>query len=752
MGISGLLRILKSIQKPCHLSEFEGKTLGVDAYGWLHRGIVTCATELAIGKPTKRFVDSAMHRVRMLQHFGVIPFLIFDGDHLPGKATTEEDRAKRREESRKAGLSLLHAGKSSQAHNEFQKSIDVTPEMARQLIDELRKHNVQYVVAPYEADSQMVYMEGKGIIDGIISEDSDLLVFGARCLLTKLDQYGNCIEVNKKDFSACTEINLAGWSDVAFRQMAILSGCDYLASVNKMGLKTAYRMLRRYKTVEKVIQMLRFDGNFKVPDDYLESFRQAELTFLHQRVFCPISMEVVLHTQPTEPLDLDKMTYIGAHVEPKIAQGVATGDLHPMTKQPIIVVKNNQIIADQATHSGTRIKHRSISSTPDLGKCSTITAFFKARTPLAELDPNCFTPSPRQSLISERSPRTLLSRSVPQPNRNRLSAEAHHIGSGILPMTQCASISNASPRPRKKARLCDDTEYGMCDSVALCSSRFFSSQTPQSSPTSGKPSIQGMEDAKIFSDDSIEEAMLSLPSTSLSFESNESLDRTIDINCSEDNDSKFCESPPTVASSLVEQYKFSSSSAPAKEVWLNKLTLPPPKLDLQETLNDQQPNIAQPKIENLQNKFSEVPDATSSVSNANTLPGQISVMPPHRPSLKKQRLTPLQSISASVKNRMRLSLKPLGDPIGIVVDRPRGVSTGGDNSPLKTKFHRKGSVTPVSNSQGTSESLDKILLGTTMGSEDLVIHDSEDEALSPIESCQNSSNFGMDIQSFMYSK
>ena len=74
-----------------------------------------------------RFVDFAMHRVRMLQHFGVIPFIIFDGDYLPSKAATEADRAKRREESKRAGLELLNAGKTSQAYLEFQKAVDVTP-------------------------------------------------------------------------------------------------------------------------------------------------------------------------------------------------------------------------------------------------------------------------------------------------------------------------------------------------------------------------------------------------------------------------------------------------------------------------------------------------------------------------------------------------------------------------------------------------------------------------------------------------
>lgn len=170
-----------------------------------------------------RFVDFAMHRVRMLQHFGVIPYLVFDGDYLPSKAATETDRAKRREESKNLGLELEKAGKVTQAYSEFQKAVDVTPEMARQLIDELKKNGVQYVVAPYEADAQMVYLETKGIISAILSEDSDLLVFGAKCLLTKLDQYGNCIEINKANFCGVREISLTGWSDVEFRRMAILS-------------------------------------------------------------------------------------------------------------------------------------------------------------------------------------------------------------------------------------------------------------------------------------------------------------------------------------------------------------------------------------------------------------------------------------------------------------------------------------------------------------------------------------------------
>lgn len=52
--VLGLLPLLKSIHKPCNLKKFAGQTIGVDAYGWLHRGTVACAIDLALGKPTTK--------------------------------------------------------------------------------------------------------------------------------------------------------------------------------------------------------------------------------------------------------------------------------------------------------------------------------------------------------------------------------------------------------------------------------------------------------------------------------------------------------------------------------------------------------------------------------------------------------------------------------------------------------------------------------------------------------------------------
>ena len=150
MGIGGLLPLLKSIQVQQHLSEFGGKTVAVDAYVWLHRGVFTCATELATGKPTSkcvysaytttcrlilcRYVDYFMQRVRLLRHHGITPYIVFDGGPLPAKRGTEVERRARRADHKAKGDSLARQGRQKEAREYYCKSVDVTPQMAFQVI------------------------------------------------------------------------------------------------------------------------------------------------------------------------------------------------------------------------------------------------------------------------------------------------------------------------------------------------------------------------------------------------------------------------------------------------------------------------------------------------------------------------------------------------------------------------------------------------------------------------------------------
>ncbi|KAH6637499.1 exonuclease-like protein [Boeremia exigua] len=511
MGISGLLPLLKSIHKPCNLKKFAGQTIGVDAYGWLHRGTAACAIDLALDKPTTKHIDFCMHRVRMLIHFGVTPYLVFDGDNLPSKAGTEKDRRERRKEGKRLGLELLKVGKTSQAQLELQKAVDVTPEMARAFIEELKAINVQYIVAPYEADSQMVYLERKGIVDGILSEDSDLLVFGAKCLITKLDKYGDCVEINRNHFTACREISLVGWSDADFRRMAILSGCDYLPGIGGLGLKTAYRMLRKHKTVERLVKAAQFDGKLKVPAGFMADFDQAEKTFLYQWVFCPVENRLVNLTPLVDGVDVADMPYLGEEVLAHLAAGVARGDLYPRTKLPMAVAAKStprSKVFGASRRTSTNIQ------TPDLKGTKSIDSFFKAkRTPLAELDPNIFTPSPSQQVLMEqqRNNTGWVAVPVPRSQSSRLSLPS----TAPQPARRITSDPTGRRRsapPSKRQRLCSDSLPGTpsASGEGVVRSQFFASTMPEPSP-SIRPTKKGRRRTEggfeLYSDDSLGEAM-----------------------------------------------------------------------------------------------------------------------------------------------------------------------------------------------------------------------------------------------------
>ncbi|CAA7264284.1 unnamed protein product [Cyclocybe aegerita] len=334
---------LKSIQVTRHLSEFKGKTIAVDAYVWLHKGLYSCATELATGKKTHKYVNYAMHRVRLLKHHGIEPYIVFDGGPLPAKKGTEKERKQKRDENLARGNALAAQGKHSQAREYYTKCVDITPQMAFQFIKALRAESVQYVVAPYEADAQLAYLERVGLADAILTEDSDLLVFGCKNVLYKLDVVASTVvSISRADFGSVsassadpTSISLIGWSDVQFRAMAILSGCDYLPSIPGVGLKTANSLLRKWKTPEQVVRALSLEGKKAVPIGYWKQYQLAEKCFLHQRVYCPLAERLVHWTDVAGDWSDEFDAYVGGDMEPTLAKQIALGDADPETRLPM---------------------------------------------------------------------------------------------------------------------------------------------------------------------------------------------------------------------------------------------------------------------------------------------------------------------------------------------------------------------------------------------------------------------------------
>lgn len=457
MGIQGLLPQLKNIQNPVTLRRYEGQTIGIDGYAWLHRASCSCAYELAMNKPTEKYLQFFIKKLGMLRSFKIQPYLVFDGDGIGVKKETESKRRERRDESKIIAKRLWESGEKRNAMEYFQKCVDVTPEMAKCVIDYCKTQGIPYVVAPFEADAQMVYLEKNGFIQGIISEDSDLLIFGCQRLITKLNDFGECIEICREDFHKLPyKFPLSRLSDQEIRTMVCLAGCDYTSGIPKVGLVTAVKLVQRFRTLERILLHIQREGKLRIPPEFVPEYELANFAFQYQRVFCPLKRKIVTLTDiPQDLLHCEKLYQcIGNVVHRKTAvkqcvveddeihhnmhELAAMGDLNPYNFQRKLVNREQKL---QLT-SKSEIPIPITSSAISVQTKPAIDSFFKkVETSAAQKKPQPIIPpmgveSKSDVTVKRRKLSATTSSTAEEPNTSKFFGPRKNLGTPTTPPTR----------------------------------------------------------------------------------------------------------------------------------------------------------------------------------------------------------------------------------------------------------------------------------------------------------------------------
>lgn len=345
MGVSGLLPLLRSVTTEVSLDKYRGCKAGIDAHGWMHKAGHFCAKGLLNSPPDlsalRKLSEWILRRIKMVQHYGITPVLVFDGARLPMKQTKEASRQMSREQSLKKAREIESSVGSQAAFQYYSKALDITPFMVWFVIQELKKEDIDYLVAPYEADAQLAYLEKIGEIDFVVTEDSDFLVYGCKHVLFKLDNGGNVQEIKLTEhMKEVDAVNFSGWSFEMFQMMCILSGCDYLEGIPGLGIKKSYRLVGECKTFDRVMRRLKFD--FSVSQDYQDRFAKALLTFRHHTVFDRKSQKLTNLSPITEEelvqVNLESSTslaFLGEDIDSNVLNEIVSGDFDPISKIPL---------------------------------------------------------------------------------------------------------------------------------------------------------------------------------------------------------------------------------------------------------------------------------------------------------------------------------------------------------------------------------------------------------------------------------
>lgn len=317
MGVNGLLKFLQPQTTPRAISHFAGKTLGVDGYAWLHRAAVYCAEELLRDTPPTRLVQSIDSHVQLFQMHGVKLYFVFDGGRIAMKGRVEAQRRKQRESARAQYAMNGDISKGRQG-------IEIKPEHAAMVMKCLHARGIPCTVAPYEADAQLVYLEQNGHIDAVLSEDSDMVIFGAKVLITKADaRSGKCAVIHAENLPA--PLN----TPEGRRAVAILAGCDYSRGVYGLGPVKATQMVHKHKSDLKIIcESLLKSG--QIDKEFETAAMAADLAFQYQRVWNPKKCVLdYLNPVPEELQDQLADSIIGASKKRQDAHRIAVGSIHP---------------------------------------------------------------------------------------------------------------------------------------------------------------------------------------------------------------------------------------------------------------------------------------------------------------------------------------------------------------------------------------------------------------------------------------
>lgn len=104
------------------------------------------------------------------------------------------------------------------------------------------------------------------------------------------------------DLKKCKDLCFDSFDSDLFLTTCILGGCDYLESIKGIGFKKAHKYVTKAcGDLEMIIRQLKLD-QFKVPENYLDSFNKAFLTFHFQVVYCPKSKRLVYLSDPKTSL------------------------------------------------------------------------------------------------------------------------------------------------------------------------------------------------------------------------------------------------------------------------------------------------------------------------------------------------------------------------------------------------------------------------------------------------------------------
>lgn len=252
----------KDITSPesIEFSQLEGKILTVDASNIIYKFL--SSMRQIDGSPLKDLngnitshLNGIMFQTSSLIDKGIKPVYVFDGKAPELKKKTQEERINIKKEAQQKYEEARKKGDYETAR----KYASRTPYLNKEVIESSKKlltlMGLPYVQAKTEGEAQASYMVSKKDAWAVVSQDYDCLQFGATRILKNFKLSAR----QSKDLQLISLEKTLNELELTREQLvdvAILVGTDFNEGIYGIGPKKGLKLIRKYQTLEKVLDVL----------------------------------------------------------------------------------------------------------------------------------------------------------------------------------------------------------------------------------------------------------------------------------------------------------------------------------------------------------------------------------------------------------------------------------------------------------------------------------------------------------------
>lgn len=284
MGIKNLNKVIKeyanSSVKKIEFAKLNGKRIAIDTSIFMYK----------FSYFTPNFIKLFWFQIKRCIENNIIPVYVFDGSPPDEKGDTINDRKQKKEElnnkldtlkndvvnlnkeldniensnipeenkkKKKLEIENKLIDTTSEIKAKEKINVKITTKKIKHLKKFFKQMNIPFIEADGEAELLASYLCKSQIVDGVVSDDTDLLPLGTPVIYKDYTINNNNItEIILDD--VLKEIN---FTQEQFIDYCILCGCDYSGTLPKIGIKTALTLIKEFNNIETILEKRNIDIN-----------------------------------------------------------------------------------------------------------------------------------------------------------------------------------------------------------------------------------------------------------------------------------------------------------------------------------------------------------------------------------------------------------------------------------------------------------------------------------------------------------